>query len=212
MTPTLTLTQLKALDPCQDSLKRVARFLGDVPLTASEARAAGATFKEMAWAAAAVASIDRDVRRRRRLWGADCAAHVLHLFERKRPTDQRARRAIETGRAYARGEIGVSAILAVREAAGTAAAHSLGSAAWSADRAAYAAAWCSAESTTHAALEAASWAGAEAGFDGIGEAGRAAASDAEAAWQFDRLVAWLSDPEPEDWPLPPRPCSGAPVL
>jgi hypothetical protein len=53
MTPTLTLTQLKRLKPCQDSLKRVARFLGDVPLTASEARAAGATFDDIAWASAA---------------------------------------------------------------------------------------------------------------------------------------------------------------
>lgn len=31
-----------------------------------------------------------------------------------------------------------------------------------------------------------------------------AAGAAEAAWQFDRLVAWLSAEEPEDWPLPAR--------
>ncbi|HJW23222.1 MAG TPA: hypothetical protein VJ506_12400 [Candidatus Limnocylindrales bacterium] len=38
-------------------------------------------------------------------WAADCAEHVLHHFERARPTDERPRRAIELGRAWARGEI-----------------------------------------------------------------------------------------------------------
>ena len=39
------------------------------------------------------------------IWAADCAQHVLHLFERERPEDDRPRRAIELGRACARGEI-----------------------------------------------------------------------------------------------------------
>jgi hypothetical protein len=39
------------------------------------------------------------------IWAADCAEHVLHHFERARPTDDRPRRAIELGRAWARGEI-----------------------------------------------------------------------------------------------------------
>jgi len=38
-------------------------------------------------------------------WAADCAGHVLELFERERPGDPRPRRAIELGRAWARGEI-----------------------------------------------------------------------------------------------------------
>ena len=38
-------------------------------------------------------------------WAADCAQHVLHLFEQARPRDDRPRRAIELGRAWARGEI-----------------------------------------------------------------------------------------------------------
>lgn len=38
------------------------------------------------------------------LWAADCAEHVLHLFEGARPDDDRPRRAIELGRAWARGE------------------------------------------------------------------------------------------------------------
>jgi hypothetical protein len=43
------------------------------------------------------------------LWAADCAEHVLDLFERERPEDDRPRRAIEAGRAWTRGEIGMMA-------------------------------------------------------------------------------------------------------
>lgn len=39
------------------------------------------------------------------LWAADCAEHVLHLFEEVQPNDDRPRRAIELARAWARGEI-----------------------------------------------------------------------------------------------------------
>jgi hypothetical protein len=38
-------------------------------------------------------------------WAADCAEHVLGLFEQARPKDDRPRRAIDLGRAWARGEI-----------------------------------------------------------------------------------------------------------
>lgn len=37
-------------------------------------------------------------------WAASCAEHVLHLFEREDRGDDRPRRAIELGRAWARGE------------------------------------------------------------------------------------------------------------
>ena len=39
------------------------------------------------------------------LWAAACAEHLLDHFERARPRDERPRRAIEYGRAWARGEI-----------------------------------------------------------------------------------------------------------
>lgn len=42
-------------------------------------------------------------------WAADCAEHVLHLFEDVRPKDERPRRAIELGRAWARGEVTMTA-------------------------------------------------------------------------------------------------------
>jgi len=42
------------------------------------------------------------------VWAADCAQHVLHLFEEMRPDDDRPRRAIELARAWSRGEITMS--------------------------------------------------------------------------------------------------------
>ncbi len=39
------------------------------------------------------------------LWAVDCAEHVLHHFEQARPADDRPRRAIDLGRAWARGEV-----------------------------------------------------------------------------------------------------------
>lgn len=39
------------------------------------------------------------------LWAADCAEHVLYLFNEKFPNDKRPQNAIEKARAWARGEI-----------------------------------------------------------------------------------------------------------
>ena len=73
------------------------------------------------------------------VWAADCAEHVLHLFEQARPGDDRPRRAIEATRAWVRGEIRMTqaraaagaANDAAREASGAAkeAAHAAGQAA-----------------------------------------------------------------------------------
>ena len=72
------------------------------------------------------------------VWAADCAQHVLHFFEQARPGDDRPRRAIELGRAWARGEITMTqartaafaANAAAREVSGAAreAAHAAGQA------------------------------------------------------------------------------------
>lgn len=50
-------------------------------------------------------TLQEDDHRLLALWAADCAEHVLHHFERERPEDDRPRRAIELGRAWARGEV-----------------------------------------------------------------------------------------------------------
>ena len=50
-------------------------------------------------------TLDDDDHRRLAIWAADCAEHVLPHFERAQPGDDRPRRAIDLGRAWARGEI-----------------------------------------------------------------------------------------------------------
>ena len=50
-------------------------------------------------------TLDDADHRRLAFWAADCAEHVLGEFERARPDDDRPRRAIELGRAWARGEV-----------------------------------------------------------------------------------------------------------
>ncbi len=47
------------------------------------------------------------------LWAADCAEHVLPLFEQARPSDPRPRYAIANARAWARGEAGMMQTRAV---------------------------------------------------------------------------------------------------
>jgi hypothetical protein len=42
------------------------------------------------------------------IWAADCAEHVLPFFEEMQPHDDRPQRAIELGRAWARGEISMT--------------------------------------------------------------------------------------------------------
>ena len=42
------------------------------------------------------------------VWAADCAQHVLHLFEEAQPDDERPRRAIDLARAWARGDVEMS--------------------------------------------------------------------------------------------------------
>ena len=62
------------------------------------------------------------------LWAADCAQHVLPLFVAVQPHDGRPRRAIESARAWARGELtmmqsraaGGHAMAAARELSGAA--------------------------------------------------------------------------------------------
>ena len=73
------------------------------------------------------------------VWAAACAEHVLHFFEEMRPYDDRPRRAIESVRAWTRGESTMSqsraagghAMAAAREVSGAAryAAYAAGQAA-----------------------------------------------------------------------------------
>jgi hypothetical protein len=79
-----------------------------------------------------------------RLFAADCAEHVLPIFEKTFPDDKRPREAIQAARDFANGKISVAA----------------GAAAWAAEEAAWAAekaAWAAARAAW-AAAGAAAWA------------------------------------------------------
>ena len=86
-----------------------------------------------------------------RLFAADCAEDVLHLFERVFPDDDRPRLAIAAARAFANGDISAAAWDAARAAAGDAAwdaaGDAAGAAAWDAAGAAAGAAARAAQTT-----------------------------------------------------------------
>ena len=116
-------------------------------------------------------------------WAADCAEHVLPLFEQVKPGDERPRRAIELARAWVRGEISMQQ---ARTAAGhaNAAARDLSGAA---RHAAYAAA--QAANVAHVAaheLGAAAYAIKAARAAAPGGEGQSAGR-LECRWQRDQL-------------------------
>ena len=65
--------------------------------------------------------LDEQDHRSLALWAADCAERVLPYFEENYPEDDRPRKALEAGRAWARGEIACGAARAAAVAAHTAA-------------------------------------------------------------------------------------------
>lgn len=121
----------------------------------------------------------------RLVWAADCAEHVLSLFEQKHPEDSRPREAIEAGRAWARGEISMRTARSAAFAAHAAARDANGSALSAAARAAGHAA-----ATAHVAghaVHAATYAAKAVAFASVpAEATGNTAQERE--WQFQRLI------------------------
>ena len=124
------------------------------------------------------------------LWATDCAEHVLPYFEEKYPEDDRPRRAIQAGRAWARGKLkvgeGRAAAIAAHaardadQAAARAAARATGHAAATAHMAAHA---------PHAASYA-----VKAATEAAVPTDSAAAATEERDWQYRRLPKHL-------WPV-----------
>jgi len=200
---TFTYDRVAALRPSADMLLAATEKLGGVAVWKERAVSfremadAGILFDDLVRLATEASQLDPDIARRVKLWGADCAAHVLPIFEREMPGDTRPREAIEAARGFARGTVSDAALAAARDAtmdATRAAAWAAArAAAWAARAAARDAASAAAWVATRAAARAAAWV-----------ATRAAASDAEdaeKAWQLDRLCCWMSEQEPQDWPL-----------
>lgn len=107
---------------------------------------------------------------RARLFACDCAEHVLHLFEERYPEDSRPRKALETTRAYVRGEVDEDALRQARRASCNAANAANAAHANAAANAAYAAFY--ATSAAYAAYA-------------------ADTGDKEVAWQCERFLQYL---------------------
>jgi hypothetical protein len=165
--PSLTYRQLQALSPCEDAIARVATLMGG----ADEWGETPITAKQARERGATFEDI---------LWVA------AKLSSTDTDVDRRLRlwmsdcaaRVLAARRAHKRGAINAAAWAAAWAAAAAAAAAAAGATAWAA-----------------AAVAAGAAAGAAAGSSAWAAAG-AAAGAAEEAWQFDRLIARLSEPEP----------------
>ena len=127
-----------------------------------------------------------------RLFAADCAEHVLHIYLKTNPADggTAAMWAIDCARRYARGETDE----AEQDAAWAAAWAAARAAAWAAaGAAAWDAAWAAARAAAGAAAGAAARAAARAAAgDAARAAAGAAAGDAERDWQTNRLCEYLN--------------------
>ena len=106
----VTYTEVKALHPCESGLQFAVKLLGGLktwnakPTSFADLRAAGVPPDDLVWLASAMAQKNQDVERRLRLWTADCAARVLHVYE-KTGKSPAPRAAIVAARQFARGEI-----------------------------------------------------------------------------------------------------------
>jgi hypothetical protein len=220
----VTYTEVKALHPCESGLQFAVKLLGGLktwnakPTSFADLRAAGVPPDDLVWLASAMAQKNQDVERRLRLWTADCAARVLHVYE-KTGKSPAPRAAIVAARQFARGEISDVARAAAWDAARAAAFDVAGVADRAAARAAaWVATWAAdfdvagaaagdaARVAARAAAFDVAWAAAgDAAWDAARDAAFDVARVAEEAWQFDRFVARMSDDEPEDWPLPSPP-------
>jgi hypothetical protein len=121
--------------------------------------------------------------RRLAIWAADCAEHVLDRFEQARPGDGRPRRAIELGRAWARGEVTMTEARAAGGHAMAAARDLRGAARHAAFASGQAAAVAHVAAHELGAAAYAIRAARAAAPDGQGEA----AGRLECRWQRDRL-------------------------
>ena len=136
-----TLNKIKSHRPCRDGWEKLVTYLGKTEADDDELSIATIIesngIKDAIWALRAVDGHDKEIR----LFAADCAESVLHIYEDKYPGDDRPRKAIQAARDYANGLIDAAA----RDAARAAAWDAAWAAAWAAaGDAAWAAAWAAA--------------------------------------------------------------------
>jgi hypothetical protein len=184
---TTTLNKIKAHSPCADGWNKLLNNLGktqadDEPLSIATIIEYNGT-RDAVCTLRAVEGKDKEIR----LFAADCAESVLHIYENKYPNDDRPRKAIQAARDYANGVIGKDELDAAWDAAWAAcAAWDAARAAGSAERAAGAAEWAARDAARDAGWAAARAAGSAERAAGAAE--WAARDAARAAGSAERAV------------------------
>lgn len=186
----ITLEQLDDLGLGESSgyARALLAESGATSWSVSDARAAGCSLEDVLWVMEHLKGQGCGLDRRYHLWGADCAAHVLPIFEAAHPGDWRPRNAIDAVREFAAGRIGRKSLSAFQRQAWRAACAALLS--MSAGDAS--ASWAAGLSP----IWAAEWAARAA----KRAAGTVDAWHEEREWQFERLCAWMSEEPPTPWP------------
>jgi len=190
MTIYTTLNKILAHNPCKGGWKKLLRNLGntkedDEPLKFSKILESNG-IDDALWC---LRSICPEYGREVRLFSAECADRVVHLFEKQYPNDDRPRKAIKAARDFAHGLITEEARAAAEAAARSAAEAAAEAAARSAaEAAAWDAAWAAARDAARSAAEAAA---RDAAWDAARDAARSAARAAAraAAWDAARAAA-----------------------
>ena len=163
-----TLKKLKKHDPCETSWKKGLKHLGKTESDSEPIKILDIIdvlgIKDAQWALRAVSGWDKEIR----LYAADCAEHVLHIYEKKYPKNLAPRAAILAARDYSNGKISKEKLRAACAAAGYAAD--------AAADAAYAAAYAAAADDAAAAA---------AGYAAD------AAKQKEIEWQKEKLIEYL---------------------
>jgi len=209
---TSTFTLLRKADACAEGYKKLAVHLGGVRKYGVSTDIPVAVIltsngpDDTLWVLANACGSDGE--KVVHTFACDCAERVIHLYEDKYPDDRRPRKAIETKRAWLRGEATddeltaaraaawaagatrVAAARATRVAAARATRVAAGDASWAASVAAWDASWAASVAASAAARAAAraAWDARDAAWDAS-----AAARAAELEWQKQRLTELLGE-------------------
>ena len=191
-----TLKKLKKHDPCETSWKKGLKHLGKTESDSEPIKILDIIdvlgIKDAQWALRAVSGWDKEIR----LYAADCAEHVLHIYEKKYPKNLAPRAAILAARDYSNGKISKEKLRAAYAAADVAADAAAGYAADAAYAASYAASYAVDAAAAYAADDAAACAAAgyaadAAADDAVDAAAAGAAKQKEIEWQKEKLIEYL---------------------
>jgi hypothetical protein len=184
------MAQPRALKECAAKMRRAEQKLD--ALSVSDLREAGISFRHIMWLLSTLAPANREIKRRLRLWSADCVARVLPLFEMAHRHDSLVRNAIQVTRRFARGEL---ANMERQRAAVT--AGSILTRRLSAGLVVSAASYLVRENDSWADNVAAKYSRSAV----LNSRESSGHDETEMQWQFERLISRMSACEPDDWPL-----------